>query len=512
MHDRNEPEQRDQAPEEGMLETYRSQRIRKMDRLRAQGIDPFPAGPFAKEMIAEGLARPVGHPARVAGRIMLLRRMGHITFFQLRDESGVMQIVLSRKEFEARKSHAGDRRQEYKFWTEHLDIGDFVGVAGERMDTRTGERSVKVHELTLLAKAIRPLPDKRKGLRDEDSRLRKRYLSIIFDRGEQEIVYKKSRYWNSVRQFLLARGFVEVQTPALEVTTGGADARPFRTYHNALGIDVYLRISQGELWQKRLMVAGFEKTFEIGRQFRNEGISREHANDYDQMEFYWAYADAGQGMRLVEELFRFMAKETFGTLQFHLGWEDRKYDIDLARPWLRYDYVETVKQLTGIDILTASLGAISAKLAELGEMSHGQGLTQPRAIDKLWKHCRKQLSGPAFLVNEPVIISPLAKRKADNPALVDRFHVIIAGSELGNGYSELNDPIDQARRFAAQQRMRETGDEEAQMSDHDFIEALEYGMPPTCGFGMSERVFAFFMNKSIRECQIFPLMKPNSAE
>ena len=267
---------------------------------------------------------------------------------------------------------------------------------------------------------------------------------------------------------------------------------------------VYLRISMGELWQKRLMVAGFEKTFEIGRQFRNEGMSREHLQDYTQMEFYWAYADDEKGMDLVERLTRHIAQEAFGTLKFDIG---EFKDIDLNKKWERIDYTDTIKKNLKIDVLKASDKEIKAKLDSL-KIEYGKQETKGRLIDSLWKHCRKSVKGPAFLVGQPVVVSPLSKRRVDNPELTRRFQIILAGSELGNGYAELNDPIDQAERFAEQAKMREAGDSEAQMHDKDFVEALEHGMPPTCGFGFSERVFAFLANKPMRDCVLFPLVKP----
>ena len=356
----------------------------------------------------------------------------------------------------------------------------------------------------MLSKALRPLPDKWKGLQDDEKRLRQRYLDILLNPDVREMIYKKDKFWNAVRFFMKARHFVEVQTPVLEVTPGGGDARPFLTHHNALDLELKLRISMGELWQKRLMVAGFEKTFEIGRQFRNEGMDAEHLQDYEQMEFYWAYANFEWGMELVRELFLYVARETFGTLQFHIG----DFDVDLDAEWGRFDYAQTIREHTGIDIFDASLETMTARLDQIGVAFQRKGFNRSRAIDNLWKYCRKRISGPGFLVNEPVEISPLAKKSPDDPRVVQRFHVILAGSELGNGYSELNDPLDQAERFAAQQKLRDEGDEEAQSADQDFVEALEYGMPPTVGFGMSERVFAFLMNLSMRDCQIFPLVRP----
>ncbi|MCK5080573.1 MAG: lysine--tRNA ligase [Candidatus Moranbacteria bacterium] len=476
-----------------MLEDIKQEKFKKLQNFVEAGIDPYPAGPFEKECSKDVLKKKLAEPVKVAGRIMLFRDMGNITFIHIQDARGRIQVVLNKKEFE------GD----YKLWVKNLDSGDFIGAEGKRFDTKKGEKSVLVKKLTLLSKSILPLPDKHKTLQNEEEKFRKRYLDILFNDDVREMVIKKDKFWNSTRSFMKKKGFVEVETPVLETTPGGADADPFVTHHKALDMDVYLRISMGELWQKRLMVAGLEKTFEIGRQFRNEGMDYEHLQDYSQMEFYWAYANYELGMQLVEELFKHIAKETFGTSKFKI----RDFEVDLNSGWKKYDYIETIKEKTGVDVSEADIKEIEAKLKELG-VKYDKDLNRARAVDNLWKYCRKQIAGPGFLVNEPLEVSPLAKKKKDNPKLVERFHVLLAGSELGNGYSELNDPVDQAERFEKQQKMRDEGDEEAQMHDREFVEALEYGMPPTCGFGMSERVFSFLMNKTARECQIFPLMKP----
>jgi lysyl-tRNA synthetase class 2 len=306
-----------------------------------------------------------------------------------------------------------------------------------------------------------------------------------------------------MREFLIEKGFLEVETPVLENTAGGADANPFITHHNALDIDLYLRISMGELWQKRLMVAGFGKTFEIGRQFRNEGLDREHLQDYTQMEFYWGYANYEDSMKLVEEMYKYVAKKTFGTLQFEIG----EHKVNFDREWEKIDYRETLLKETGIDISKASEEELKKALTER-KVEYNKSDEKGRLIDSLWKTVRKSISGPVFLTGHPVEVSPLAKRMEASPEFVERYQVIIAGSENGNGYSELNDPIDQAKRFAAQEKMREKGDTEAQMEDNDFVRALEYGMPPTSGFGVSERLFSFLVGKSIRETVLFPLLRP----
>lgn len=476
------------------------ERLKKLEELRKSGINPYPAKTRRTDKISDVLKEfndleKEKKEIFIAGRLRGSRAHGNLTFANLQDSTGKIQIALSKKEVGP---------ENYKIFVKLIDVGDFIEAKGICFTTHKGEKTVMVKEWRLLAKALKPLPDKWHGLRDEEERLRKRYLDILFNPEVREMIEKKAAFWRSAREFMLKKGFLEVETPVLETTTGGADARPFITRHNALNMDVYLRISMGELWQKRLMVAGFEKTFEIGRQFRNEGIDAEHLQDYSQMEFYWAYADYEKGMKLVEEMYKFVAVETFGTLKFKIG----KFKIDLGKKWERYDYRETVKKFTGIDILNADIKQIEKKLKELKIEYDKKGFNITRAIDNLWKYCRKQIAGPGFLINEPLSVSPLAKKQPDNPQLTQRFHVIIAGSELGNGYSELNDPLDQAERFSQQQKLREAGDEEAQMFDHEFVEALEYGMPPTCGFGMSERVFAFLMDKSTRECQIFPLMKP----
>ncbi|MCK5211949.1 lysine--tRNA ligase [Candidatus Parcubacteria bacterium] len=478
----------------------REERLLKLAELKKQGIDPYPASTARSHKIVEVLndfaeLEKKAIKVTIVGRLRSKRAHGNLSFLKLEDASGQIQIVLSKKDIGV---------EDYKIITKYIDVGDFVEFNGTCFVTKKGEQSLMASGWKLLSKAIRPLPDKWHGLKDEEERLRKRYLEIMLDPKVKDMIKRKSVFWQAVREFMLTKGFLEVETPVLEVTTGGADAKPFSTHHNALDMDVFLRISMGELWQKKLMVAGFEKSFEIGRQFRNEGMDAEHLQDYTQMEFYLAYADYKKGMKLVEELFKYVAEETFGTLKFTIN----KHEVDLAKKWEMIDYQKTVKKYTGIDILNSNLEEIEKKLKELNVEYDKKGFNITRAIDNLWKYCRKQITGPGFLVGVPVTVSPLAKRMEGRVELSQRFQPIIAGSELGNGYSELNDPLDQAARFSEQQKLRDAGDDEAQMYNHEFVEALEYGMPPTCGFGMSERVFSFLMNKTMRECQIFPLVKP----
>ena len=472
-------------------------RTEKLEKIEKMGINPYPNSAkkdYSSQRILAISSELIASGQRIyySGRIIASRGHGKLSFFDVADEQGKIQVILKE---DLLAKDAG--------LIPLLDIGDFIEVAGKIFMTNSGEITIEVIELKVVAKALRPLPDKRHGITDEEVRYRKRYLDLLTNPELRDLFHKKAKFWQSIRNFLIEKGFLEVETPVLETTTGGADATPFVTHHDALDIDVYLRISMGELWQKKLLVGGFEKTFEIGRQFRNEGISREHLQDYSQMEFYWAYANYDDSMLLVEDLYKKIAKETFGTYKFTIG----NHEVDLDKDWERIDYTETIKSKLGIDILSVSDDELTAKIKEFG-LEHKKSDTKGRMIDSLWKSIRGSISGPAFVINHPVEVSPLAKRKSDNPKLTERYQVIIAGSELGNGYSELNDPRDQKQRFIEQARMREGGDSEAQMNDESFIEALEYGMPPATGFGLSERLFAFFVDKPIRECVLFPLVRP----
>jgi lysyl-tRNA synthetase class 2 len=318
----------------------------------------------------------------------------------------------------------------------------------------------------------------------------------------RDILIKKTKFWDTARTFMKEHGFMEVETPTLEVTTGGAEATPFKTFNEDFKLPLYLRISIGELWQKRLMSAGFTKTFEIGRAYRNEGSDANHLQEFTNLEFYWAYANYKDGMKLAEELYKKIAIDVFGKTDF----ETRGHKFDLGGEWKKIDYRETVLAETGIDVLNANEDEVKKKLDELDVVYDGN--TMERLVDTLWKYCRRKISGPVFLTGHPKLVSPLSKSMKDNPDLTERFQIIIAGSEVGNGFSELNDPQDQAERFQVQQELIKQGDKEAMMPDNEFVEMLEYGMPPTCGFGFGEMLFAFLADKPIRETQFFPLMKP----
>lgn len=454
------------------LEEIRAIRLQKLAKLKELGIDPYPSK-YSKEFIKISEARESNYEVNVVGRLWRWREHGNVVFADLKDSSGQIQLLFQKKVL-------GDKFSVLKL----LDVGDFLGVNGQITTTQAGEITIDVKNFELLSKTIRPIPDDWNEVKDEEIRYRQRYVDLMANEELRNLFVAKSKFWNSMRNFLIQKGFLEVETPVLENTAGGADAAPFITHHNALDINLYLRISMGELWQKRLMVAGFEKTFEIGRQFRNEGIDREHLQDYTQMEFYWSYANYEDSMRLVEEMYKHVAQETFGTLQFKID----NHEVDLAKSWDKIDYSQIILEKTGKDIKKNPMSG--------------------KEMDQLWKTVRKSITGPVFLVGHPVEVSPLAKRQDKNPQFVERYQIILAGTEMGNGYSELNDPVDQAERFEAQQKLREAGDEEAQMYDYDFVRALEYGMPPVTGFGVSERLFSFLANKSVRETVLFPLLRP----
>ncbi|MEA3248279.1 MAG: lysine--tRNA ligase [Nanoarchaeota archaeon] len=479
------------------------ERIKKIEALRAEGINPY-AHRFGlddkrvyssdvKERFGKlKVESKSGKEVVVAGRVMVKRSFGKLSFFSLQDLRGAIQVVVQK----------GEVPEDVVEMFKKIDGGDIVGVRGEVVKTRTGEISIMAQELFILTKSILPLPDKHKGLKDEEEKLRKRYLDIIMNEDVKEIFVKKQRFWNSVRTFLIDRNFLEVETPVLENSAGGAVATPFVTHHNALDMDVYLRISMGELWQKKLLVAGYEKTFEIGRQFRNEGMDAEHLQDYSQMEFYWGYADFNDGMKLAEEMYKEIAMATVGSLKFKSG----GHKVDLGKKWERVDFEKLIKKRTGIGIYDADEKEIMDKLDSL-KVEYDKNSGKWKLVDSLWKYCRRQISGPAFLTGQPVEMAPLAKRDKSDQRKVEQFQVILAGSEMGNGYSELNDPIDQEKRFREQRALGDDGDSDAMEHDDGFIEALKYGMPPACGFGFSERLFWIMMDRPGKECVAFPLMR-----
>jgi len=431
----------------------------------------------------------------LVGRVRSLRTMGKIAFAHIEDGSGKMQFFFSEK---------GLGNEKFKLFVDTIEMGDFIEGKGTMFLTKQNEKTLEVNSWTILTKSIRAIPTEFYGIKDEEELLRRRYLDLLLNPETRELFVKKNIFWQTVRGFLSQEAFLEVQTPVLEHIPGGAEAEPFKTHHNALDQDFYLRISL-ELALKRLLVGGFERVFEIGRVFRNEGIDREHLQEFDHMEFYAAYMDMDHGIEMVERLYKKIVKAVAGE-----GMKT-EYDgavIDWSKPFPRIDYFEEFKKETGIDLSSdIEVAELRAKADEL-KIKYDTAAGKGRLIDTIYKKTvRQKLIQPCFLVGHPIEVSPLAKIDPENPRRTLRFQPIAGKSELGNGFAELNDPIDQRKRFEEQMSLREAGDAEAQMLDEDFIQALEYGMPPACGFGMSERLFAVLMNRSVRETVIFPPMK-----
>jgi lysyl-tRNA synthetase class 2 len=437
-------------------------------------------------------------PVSLAGRVVALRHHGKTCFAHLMDQSGRIQLY-------ARADQLGE---DFAAFTE-LDLGDFVGVTGEMMRTRTGELTVAVKAFTFLAKSLRPLPEKWHGLKDVETRYRQRYVDLIVNPESRRIFRLRSRIIQAIRTFLDARGFVEVETPMMQPIPGGAIARPFKTHHNALDMDLYLRIAP-ELYLKRLVVGGFERVYEISRVFRNEGVSTRHNPEFTILEFYQAYADYTDLMELTEALFAELAQSLLGTLTLTWG----AHTVDLSPPWRRLPFFEALSQALGV-VVTPDTG-----VATLARAAAARGLPAGMATaDAIWKEVFDELVEPAlvqptFVTDFPIELSPLAKRKRDHPRLVDRFEGYVGCRELVNAYSELNDPIDQLARFREQAALAARGDDEAHWLDEDYVRALEYGMPPTAGegVGIDRLVMLFADQPSIREVILFPHLRPEAPE
>lgn len=481
------------------LADYRDERLRKLEEIRARGIDPYPAKSYRNTKIGTILNHfdeKDGQEVIVAGRIIAIRSFGKLAFVKIRDYTGEVQIFMEKT----------DQTQDGYFGVKELkllDTGDFIEADGKVGKSSTGEISVFTNQVRLLTKALRPLPG-HDGLKNKEERYRRRYVDMNVNPEVRERLVRRSKFWQATRDFMNSKGFIEVNTPVLELTTGGADANPFTTHMDALDTDYYLRISH-ELPLKRLLGGGFEKVYDIGPRFRNEGVDDEHLPEHIAFESYAAYENYEDGMTLYEEMIKYVAKETWGTLQFHVG----DFDIDLDQEWPRIKYADLLQDKFGIDVFQLDREKALSILKENG-VQVDPSVADSRLIDNLWKLIRKTSAGPYWLIEEPLALSPLAKTSPENPLVTQRFHPIIAGTEMGNGYSELNDPLDQLNRFKEQQAMRDAGDDEAQMLDMDFVEMLEYGMPPACGWGNSERNFWLLEGVSGREAVPFPIIKPRS--
>jgi len=481
------------------LEDIIAIRKKKLENLVSAGMEPYPSSTSRTHELGEAVQQfdnLTDQSLVLVGRIRSLRLMGQLAFAHIDDGTGRLQILLHKNEI-------GD--EQFTFFVDNFDLGDFVEAQGALFLTKTGEKTLQVQSIRMLAKSLRPLPTEHFGLSDEETKLRKRYLDILLDQNTKDIFVKKAVFWDATREYLKKEGFLEMYMPVLESVPGGAEAEPFVTHHNALDKDFYLRISL-ELPLKKMLVAGYPKVFEIGRIFRNEGIDREHLQDYTQLEWYWAFADFSMMMKSVQDMYQYIIQKTFNTLQLQYQGQA----IDWSGDWPTLDYFEVFKKYTELDLNTVTENELRdyAKSQHIEvEPTAGKG----RMIDLIFKKKIRVLPEvsmqPHFLINQPIEIEPLAKKDPRNPKMVQRMQILACGSEMGKGFGELNDPIDQAERFAAQMKLREKGDNEAQMLDNDYLEAMEYGMPPAAGFGFSERNFAIFNDCSVRETVVFPPMK-----
>ncbi len=488
------------------LNDQQQQRIKKLDALRELGVQPYGTkfdaadragrltqfhGEKSKEALeTERVA------CRIAGRIVALRRFGKAAFAVLQDGADRLQVYLKKDLL---------TEQAYKV-CEGLDLGDWIGVSGHLFRTKTNELTVEVAELTFLSKALRPLPEKWHGLTDVETRYRQRYVDLIANPQVHAIFAARSKIIAGIRAFLIEKGFLEVETPMMHPIPGGAAAKPFVTHHNALGVDLYLRIAP-ELYLKRLIVGGFPRVFEINRNFRNEGISTIHNPEFTMLEFYVAYADYNDLITLTEELFSRLAHEVSGNTTI----EYQGKSINLAAPWRRWSYRQAILEVNKLDELVLTDRAAALAAAKQLSLEVEDKAAHVDILNEIFEETvEPQLIQPTFITDYPIEISPLARRKDSDPSLTDRFELYIAGREIANAFSELNDPLDQRQRFEAQDAQREAGNEEAHHLDEDFLRALEHGMPPTAGEGIGiDRLVMLFTNQaSIRDVILFPQLRP----
>ncbi|MEO5950405.1 MAG: amino acid--tRNA ligase-related protein [Candidatus Saccharimonadales bacterium] len=484
------------------LKDYRDERLRKLAELKELGIDPYPATSHRTHNagdIVDKFDTLEGQTATVTGRIQSIRKFGKLAFIVVRDFSGQIQLFLRAGEISELDTEQGILGLEQ---LSLLDTGDFVEATGLIIRTQTGEISINVKTLRLLTKALRPMPTE---LINKEERFRRRYVDMNVNLEVRDRFVRRSKFWQATRQFFIDNDFLEINIPVLENTAGGADASPFVTHMDALDQDFYLRISH-ELPLKRLLVAGYERVFDIGARFRNENYSDEHLPEHIAMEWYWAYADWEKGMDLTERMIRSIVDATWKTRKFTLA-DGQTIDFgDDNIHFPRISFVQVLKEQYDIDVFDSSIEDIAAKLKENNLEVEKQDNRQ-RSLDKLWKKYRKTLGGPAFLVDMPTFMQPLAKVQSNNSALTEQFNLVFGGSEMCKAFSELNDPIDQYNRFLEQEKLRDNGDDEAQMMDIDYVEALEYAMPPACGLGFSERIFWSLEGVTAREGVPFPQLR-----
>ena len=476
-------------------------RLKKLEAIRTAGILAYPEKTKRTHKIKEAL-KDFNSLSRfkkeiiLVGRIKALREHGGSTFLNIDDGSGNIQAYF-------RKDRIGESG--YKFFLDNFDIGDFIEVRGILFKTKKGEKTIDAADFKILAKSLLPLPEKWHGLKDVEERFRKRYLDLLFNPEVKKKFELRSKIIKEIRGFLEAEGFLEVETPILQPIYGGAKAKPFKTHLNALDMDLYLRISP-ELYLKRLLVGGFEKVYEIGRCFRNEGMDRAHNPDFTMLEFYWAYADYKGLMKLTEKMFGNLLKKILGNLK--IKYEGK--EINFETPWPRIEFSQILKKFTKINLGEIHPEALKKEAKKL-EIKIKEGATKVEIADEIYKKfCLPNIHQPTFIINHPLGSFPLAKALEKNPKTLANFQLVVAGWELINAFSELNDPIEQRKRFEEQEKFFKTGLEEAQRMDEDFIEALEYGMPPAAGFGMGiDRLVSLLTDSySLREVILFPAMRP----
>ncbi|OHB20835.1 MAG: lysine--tRNA ligase [Parcubacteria group bacterium RIFCSPHIGHO2_01_FULL_47_10b] len=485
------------------LSAIRNERLEKRSALIKKGLPPYPAHTTRDHAISDVLKSfdalaSAATEIHVAGRITAIRTHGKVSFIDLEDQSGSIQIVIKSDEY---KGVALDDLL--------LDIGDFIQITGVAFLTKTGQQSIQAKTITMLSKSLRPLPSDWHGFKDKEERLRKRYLDLLTNKDVREAFVKRSRLIAELRRYYYSKDFIEVETPILQTIPGGALAKPFKTKLNALDLDMYLRIAP-ELYLKRLLVGGFERVFELGRVFRNEGIDADHSPEFTMLEAYWAYQDYEGLMKFIEEMLRSVVTTINGSTT--VAFQD--FSFDFGGQWKRVAFLELIKEKTGIDYATSTQANLLAKAKELG-IDIKTYLSKAKLADEIYKKtCRPFVAGPLFVTDLPWEISPLAKRDDNNPERVERFLLVIAGNEVANGFSELNDPIDQLERFQQQQQESKQGDLETHPYDEDYVEALEYGMPPAAGVGIGIDRLAMLLTgvANLREIILFPPMRPRNHE
>ncbi|HPM08726.1 MAG TPA: lysine--tRNA ligase [Candidatus Pacearchaeota archaeon] len=481
------------------LEEIRANRIKKLEKIKTTGENPYPLSTKRSHTVKQVLKqfqtlKKNKKEIIIAGRIIASRSFGSLAFVKIEDGTDRMQAIFATQFLGQAK---------FDIFSQTIEVGDFIEIKGTATETKTKEKSIQANDFKILSKALRPLPEKWHGLQDLEERYRKRYLDLIFNKDIKEKFELRSKIISSIRNFLGKEGFLEVETPILQPLYGGAKAKPFKTYLNAMGTDVFLRVAP-ELYLKRLIIGGYEKVFEIGKAFRNEGVDKFHNPDFTILEFYWAYADYKDMMKLTEKMFLDLTKNTFKKTKIEINGQM----IDFKGPWERIEFNDLLKKYAGVDYDFYNVQALEKKAKELGvEIEKGAGKAE--IADEIYKkYCRPKLIQPTFIIHHPVGFQPLAKAK-DNQKLAN-FQMIVAGTEIINAFSELNDPLEQETRFQEQEKLFKQGFSEAQQNDKEFVEALEYGMPPCAGFGMGiDRLVMLLTNaSSLRDAILFPLMKP----